>query len=215
MIFFPLSVLATTQSTILPSPIDESGITTIQTKTNVWSANASIGYSYFSNMNGSDGKTALGRFSIDRSLYRSNRNETGLELGIQTGNTARLSLPDSTIEAISGMPIDLTIKPILDFLLTFQINIPSSTLFLITKGGIAYRQLEFFSESNSDLSEINPEIQMGLGSALTRRTRLSLLYQGIYSEKSPDFTLNMTTLCGHIASIPTQHSVILNLSVIL
>lgn len=210
-IFFPLSLQAFTIT--LPPPADESH--NAITKKNVWSINPALGYTHFSNMVNEDGNVAVGRLSFDSTFYQTNQNEMGLELGFQTGNTGRLQVSNSIIAAIGGIPVRFTIKPILDFLFTFKHHIKSTQLFLIAKGGGAYRQLDFTSESNTNLSKIDPEAQVGFGRVLSKHANISLLYQGIYALKPINFNVDMATLYGRISTIPTQQSLLINFEVII
>jgi hypothetical protein len=212
-ILFSAGVFSFTQSVVLPPPAaseKDHGAYRIDT---VWSVNAALGYANFSHLYNSDGQTPVGRFAMAVDFFHTDGIRMGLETGIQNGNEGRLSVPQDVLDQIGGAPIQFTIKPILDFLLTFQKTLMSNWFFLL-KGGMAYRRSQCFSSSNSDLDQLNGEVQVGLGENVTQRVNLNLLYQGIFAG-TPKFIVNMNTMAGYITNIPTQNAVLLELSAVI
>ena len=54
----------------------------------------------------------------------------------------RLSASDAVIAAGGGLPIQATLKQMLDLLVTAKFQISNTPIYAIVKGGIAYRQLQ-------------------------------------------------------------------------
>ena len=132
----------------------------------------------------------------------------GAELGVQSGNTMRLNASQDIIDAAGELPIQSTLKPFVDALITVQYQFhPSRPLFAILKGGIAYRQLQLNDRSSSQdsLSKVNGEFQAGLGFGVTENIRITALYQGIYSTSNPGIALNSVSDVT-ISHIPTQQA---------
>ena len=191
-----------------------------------WSVVGSLGYTWYDSLYdggpGSsldaqpaigDGETALGRFAIARDFGAFKTLRFGAEIGVQNGNTARLGIPQETLDQLGGTAIQITIKPMLDLLATVTWQpVESSPVFGIVKPGIAYRRLQLNNTVTfNDLSEIAFEIQAGLGAHISDRATLSLNYQGVL-ERNTTYTINTTNITGHISNIPTQNGLLLSLS---
>ena len=191
-----------------------------------WSIIGSLGYTWYDNFyNGSptadplaqaaigDGQTALGRFAVARDFGAFKNIRLGMEIGVQSGNTARLAIPQVTLDEIGGLPPQVTIKPMLDLLATVSWqpleNIP---VFGLIKPGIAYRRMQLNDRVTfNDLSQVAFEIQAGLDMQISDRANLSLNYQGIF-DGSTIYTINTTTSTGHISNIPMQNGLLLSVS---
>lgn len=190
-----------------------------------WSFIGSLGYTWYNDFyDGStadlsaqeaigDGQTALGRFAIARDLGALNTVRFGIELGVQSGNTARLDIPQSTIDELGGILPQVTIKPILDLLATASWQpVKSIPVYALIKPGIAYRRLQVNDRVTfNDLSEVAFELQAGLGMRISDRANLSLNYQGIFAGNTT-YTINTTTFTGNISNIPMQNGLLLSLS---
>lgn len=165
---------------------------------------AAGGYGLVSGMRGSDGQTPQGRFAIGADAYTYKRFTFGFEGAVQSGNTMRLEMSQAVIDAAGGLPIQTTLKPLLDFLVTTRWKLDCD-FSLLLKGGIAYRNLQFNDRTSSEdsLHRINGELQAGIGYQLTKRARITAFYQFIYSGENADVTLapNNDVLLGQI---PTQ-----------
>lgn len=178
-----------------------------------WSIIASLGYTYFENGYQNDGQTVLGRLAIDKELYHSIQIAIGAELGVQNGNTMRLTTSNGAIDTLGGLPIQTTIKPILDLLVTVKtepfIKLPA---FGLVKGGVAYRQWQLNDRTSvNNIQNIAGEVQAGLGMTLNQQASLSLLYQGIYGG-NPNFQTNAIKSTGHLNNIPIQQGILFSLS---
>lgn len=160
-----------------------------------------------------DGQTALGRFAIARDLGTFKTLRCGMEVGVQSGNTARLAIPQVRLDELGGLNPQVTIKPMLDLLATASWQpIESFPVFGLIKPGIAYRRMQVNDRVTfNDLSEVAFEIQAGLGMHISDRASLSLNYQGIF-DGNTTYTVNTTTLTGHTSNIPMQNGVLLSLS---
>ena len=120
----------------------------------------------------------------------------------------RLNASQDIIEATGGLPIQTTLKPFVDALITLQYQFYASRpTFAILKGGIAYRQLQLDDRSSAqdNLNKVNGEFQAGLGFGVTQNVSITALYQGIYSASNPGVGINST---GDItvSQIPAQQA---------
>ncbi|WP_188883528.1 hypothetical protein, partial [Alicyclobacillus cellulosilyticus] len=141
-----------------------------------WSVTGSLGYTVYEDMFRDDGQTAVGRFAIGRDVYTGNSLTWGLEVGVQSGNTMRYFPSQAAIDALGGLPIQTTVKPMLDALVTLKTaSFGTIPVFAQLKGGIAYRRWQFNDrDSINDKSRIAGEVQAGLGGFISERTSLSL-----------------------------------------
>ncbi|MFI4919918.1 MAG: hypothetical protein ACHP65_10230 [Legionellales bacterium] len=191
-----------------------------------WSIIGSLGYTWYDKFyNGGpaaalsaqsaigDGQTAIGRFAIARDFGTFQTVRLGLELGIQNGNTARLAIPQLTIDELGGLLPQVTVKPMLDLLATASWQpLASIPVFGLVKPGIAYRRLQVNDRVTfNDLSQVAFEIQAGLGAHISDRATLSVSYQGIF-DGSTSYTINTTAFTGNISNIPAQNGILLSLS---
>jgi hypothetical protein len=166
------------------------------------------GYGNVSGAYHNDGQVAQGRLTLGLHAAEYNNILFGIEAGVQSGNTMRLSASPAVITASGGLPIQSTLKPLLDLLMTFKARLtPRYPLFGIVKGGIAYRQLQLNDRTSTadNLKEVNGELQAGLGFSITDHISLIAVYQGIYSDNNADVSINSAdnTTINHI---PTQQA---------
>lgn len=182
----------------------------------IWSVTGSIGYTVFDGVYSGDANTAVGRLAIGRSIFASNSLTWGLELGVQSGNNMRYIPSEAAIEALGGLPIQSTIKPILDVLVTLTTSsFETIPVFAQLKGGVAYRHWQFNDRTSiNDETQIAGEVQIGFGHAITQSANLSLSYQGIFGAH-PNFTYNKAAEFGHVSYIPIQQGLLLGLTIIL
>ena len=161
-----------------------------------------------------DGQTAFGRFAIARDLANRHSIQFGLELGVQSGNIMRLDIPQATLDLLGGMPVQANIKPMIDLLATATTE-PLMTRYPaygVLKAGIAYRRMQINDRVTvNDLSQVGFELQAGLGTAITDRARLALLYQGVFNG-STNVTVNTAADTGHVSNIPMQNGILWALS---
>lgn len=191
-----------------------------------WSVIGSIGYTFYQNT-ASGGSTPVGRLAIAKDIYNlgdaglnndfidmSNLN-LGLEFGVQNGNRMSLSASQTALDAMGGLPIWTTVKPMLDLLGTLKFApMVDTPAFLTVKGGVAWRQWMLERDTINNLSQAAGEVQAGVGIPVADAATLSVLYQGIFGS-SPNFTVNTTTGTAHVANIPIQNGVLLSLSMTL
>lgn len=164
-----------------------------------------------------DGQTAVGRFAIARDFSSFKNVHFGAEVGVQTGNTMRLGISQESLEELGALlPVQTTIKPILDLLATATFfPLGSKPVFGVVKGGIAYRRMQINDRVTfNDLSEVAFEVQAGIGMNITDRASLSLNYQGILDGRTR-YTINTTTFTGDISNIPGQNGILLSLSYVI
>ena len=179
-----------------------------------WSVSGSLGYTVYEDMFRGDGQTAVGRLAIGRDVHTSHLFTWGLEVGIQNGNTMRYFPSQADIDALGGLPIQTTAKPMIDLLVTLKtLSFESTPIFALIKGGAAYRRWQFNDrDSINDKSQIAGEVQAGLGYSISERASLTLSYQGIFGS-NPDFNLNAVNATGSVSNIPVQNGVLLGLTV--
>ncbi len=179
-----------------------------------WAVIGSLGWIGYQNSD-CDGQTAVGRFAIAKDLFNVPYSSFGLELGVQSGNTMHLDVPDSIIDELGGVPIQTTMKPMLDLLATVKVTPPGSLFFAQFKGGAVYRHWQFDNRNSiPNLSKITAEIQAGIGYPISDLGSLSLLYQGI-NGGSPNFIVNEACPSGRVSALPIQQGVLLSFSLMI
>lgn len=180
-----------------------------------WSVTASVGYTVFENMYENEGQTPIGRLAFDKGILNIKNLDIGAELGIQNGNSMRLSVSQADLDILGGSPIQTNVNPIIDLLATVSSKpIKNTPIFAQIKGGIAYRSWQFEDRTSiNPISNIAGELQAGLGVALSKMSKLSLLYQGIFGGNS-NFVVNGSTQAGHVSEIPVQNGVLLSMNII-
>ncbi|MDP1573909.1 MAG: hypothetical protein Q8L78_03115 [Coxiellaceae bacterium] len=181
-----------------------------------WSFIIGAGYTDYADMYSDDGQTGVARLAVARNVYTVNDWAFGVEVGMQNGNTMRLESTQAALDLLDGIPIETTVKPVFDLLASVKKTIASSPFFLVGKAGIAYRRWQFNNlnqQTIDDLSEVNAEIQAGVGYAINSKIHLSFLYQGIYGG-NPSLTVNTTAGTGSVSNIPMQNGALFSLSVI-
>ena len=191
-----------------------------------WSVIGSLGYTWFNNAYAGgqyadvsaqnaigDGQTALGRFAIARDVGEFQKVRFGAELGVQNGNTMRLGISQERLNELGGLPVQTTVKPMLDLLATASFQPMKTTpVFGLFKAGIAYRRMQINDRVTfNDLSQVAFEVQAGLGMHVSDRASLSLNYQGVFGG-SASYAINTTAYTGHISNIPNQNGLLLSLS---
>lgn len=180
-----------------------------------WSLEVGLGHGKYQHMKFDDGNTVLARIGFGKGLLKYKSLLLGLELGVQTGNNSRLSIPHSTQQSLGGLSIDSEMKPMMDLLLSGKLYPQKKSGFFIqAKGGYAYRQWQFTRSSVNDLSRFDPELQVGLGWDVNRIVSLSLSYQRIFGE-NPNFKIVSQDCIAHVSGIPAENSVLLELSLYL
>lgn len=174
------------------------------------------GYGASSGAYNEDGQFAQGRLALGFTTPVKNVG-LGAEIGIQSGNTMRLNASSSLLNSTGGLPIQVTLKPLVDLLGAVDF-MPSNTVpvHLIFKGGIAYRQLtlDYRTSASDSLRKVNFEAQVGLGYNLSNNFVISGFYQGIYSGGSADLGTNSV---GDVTlgRIPTQQAGFLGIEYLL
>jgi len=166
------------------------------------------GYGVTDGAYGQDGNFTQGRLTLGVHGMNYKKLLLGAELGVQSGNTMRLSASPDVINAAGALPIQSTLKPLLDALVTVKYQLPTANpISAILKGGIAYRQLQLNDRTSSEdnLNKVNGEFQGGLGYNITEHVMLTAMYQGIYSASNAGLSLNSL---GDVtlSHIPTQQA---------
>lgn len=179
-----------------------------------WSITGSLGYAGLVGAYAGQGQSGAGRFAMGKVFHDYGRSSLGLELGVQNGTTMQLFIPEATLDVLGGVPVTVTVKPLLDLLVTWNFSpIASSAGFGELKLGAAYRRMDvLIRQTVNNKSQFSCEIQAGLGMPITDVATLSLLYQGIFGSNL-NFQANAITETGLIANIPVQNGVLLSLNV--
>lgn len=145
-----------------------------------WSVTPALGYIFYEQNN----QSPVGRFAVDYRWHTTNLAEFGLELGVQNGQN--LKLTDPRITCGGALPVQSTLSPALDLLITLTVlKIPETIpVHFIAKVGIAYQRMSFNDRTDVfDYTRVSPELQIGLSHPITERASVELLYQGIYGSK--------------------------------
>lgn len=178
-----------------------------------WYVNLGMGYAKINQIQPSDSETIVGKLGLGKTLFHfSHGISTGAELGVQNGNTMRMGVSDDQLNELGGLPIQTTLKPILDLLGTLKIK-TGKFLFIDTRVGAAYRSWQINDrETVNNVSDIRPELEIGLGSKINPHFDLSLLYQTIFSTPY-SFTVDPVAETAHVNSTPQQSGVLLVASI--
>ena len=181
-----------------------------------WSITGSLGYAGLNGAYGGQGQSGVGRLGMGKVLRDYGRSSLGWELGVQNGTTMQLQIPEDTLDVLGGVPITVTVKPLLDLLATWRFTPVSTTaMFGDVKLGAAYRRMDvLIRQTVNNKSQFAGEVQAGLSMPITDVATLSLLYQGIYGA-GVNFQANAATETGLISNIPVQNGVLLSLNVAL
>jgi hypothetical protein len=182
------------------------------TTTSTWTPKIYIaadgGYGVVDGAYGKDGDVAFGRLAFGIHALEYSHFSFGLEAGVQSGNDMRLATSSTILVATTGLPVQSTLKPLLDLLVTVNVPLLSNYPIIgIIKGGIAYRQLQLVGATSSKdtLQKVNAELQAGLGYNLTSNAMISAFYQGIYAGSNANLGIDSTGSIT-IGRIPTQQA---------
>lgn len=179
--------------------------------TNWWSPSklyigAYQGYGNVNNMLHNDGQGAIGRLVFGMDVYTWNSATFALELGLQNGRTMRHAPAHNDPDAEVDLPIQTTLNPVEDLMASARFPINCSKFYGILKGGIAYRQLQFYDgDFVNSLNQISGELQVGIGYNLTTHARVVAYYQGIYANGGVRYAQNDEGTV-HVSNIPTQQA---------
>lgn len=177
-----------------------------------WSITASGGAGNYL-VKATDTNTTLGRLALGNEMLLAGDIALGLELGLQTGNKMCLDIPQETLNLLQWFPIETTLAPTLDLLITSKTDpLFNSAFFAQLKGGVAYRHWKINHIPVNEISQIAGELQAGLGYPITALASLNLLYQGVYGN-TPNYQLNTYSKREYLTNIPTLHAVLLGLSI--
>lgn len=178
-----------------------------------WSVSASAGAGNYQ-VNSSDKSTAIGRLALANELMLAGNIALGLELGLQTGTRIKVDIQRETFQALrKWIPMQTTLSPTLDLLITTKSDPLGNSDFCPIKGGLAYRHWRDARVPLNDISQLAGEIQAGFGYPITALASLSLLYQGIFSGNGPNLHLDTSNQKEQLSNIPTLHALLVGLSV--
>lgn len=195
------TVMTSYAAVITPSPTASKTVIPIQ-------ASVGMGYVGYRDAYKNDGNTIAGRVALGVIPFHWQKADLGVEVGVQSGNRMRLDESQDVLDQLGGLPIQTTIKPIADLLATLHVGLDKvGKVFVLIKGGIAYRRWQFDRDTISSLDKVNGEVQAGLGVKISPRTNLVAYYQGIYGGSVRFKVRNGTAgdATGSVNNIPTQH----------
>ncbi len=180
-----------------------------------WSVTASVGRgkypqnpSYYRENN-----PASARLAVENELLLTGDIALGLELGLQSGSHFHLQIPFETLKVLDWLPVQTTLNPMLDLLITAKSDpLWGSAFFAQLKGGVIYRKWRIQQASINDLTQLAGEIQAGFGYPITALASLNLLYQGVFGNE-PQLFVDTSNKTAHISNIPSLHGVLLGFSV--
>lgn len=176
-------------------------------KNTSWIFSGSMGFYKINNMLEKDGESFFTRLSVEKIFAEKHNNLIGLEIGVQSGNQARLGMTDSQMDDLGGTAVLTTLKSEFDILFTLHRELISDVTDLYVKVGGMYRQLTMDSSAINDLRKVNLEVQAGLSQNISENVSISLGYQGVFS---PGLELQTCSICNtaDIRNIPSQHGVL-------
>ena len=178
-----------------------------------WSITASVGDGKYQNTYSREGDTALARLALGNEMLLTGDFALGWEFGLQNGHRMRIQIPHETLAALEWLPVQTTLGPMLDFLITAKSDpLAGSAFFAQLKGGVAYRKWKTQLIQINDLAKLAGEIQAGFGYPITALASLSLLYQGVFGY-APNVQTNLYNKTATITNIPALHAVLLGFSV--
>ncbi|TAL66484.1 MAG: hypothetical protein EPN84_00265 [Legionella sp.] len=182
-----------------PAPLDQP-----------WSVSGSVGGGKYPHPSNS---SPLGRLALGNDLFLTGDYLLGLELGVQSSPKVTLDIPVETLTVLQWLPIQASLGPMLDLLITAKSDpLAGSNFFAQLKGGVAYRYWQAHKEPINDYSQITGEIQAGLGYPITTLATLNLLYQGVFGN-DPNPLINSETKTIHVSNIPTLHAVLFGFTI--
>lgn len=176
-----------------------------------WIVAGAFGISSFPELNPHE-FNSVGRLSVGRVLHTQTYWQLGIEAGVQNGSTHRLEFPKEDIDALGGVPIDIELSPMLDFLVSFRTEtFQEIPVFTWLKAGVMYRQMKVDRPSVNNLNDFSPEIQAGFGYRINEYATVNLGYQYIWGNK-PSLTINPVEETGVLQHIPSQQALMLGFS---
>src|SRR3990172_8619355 len=166
-----------------------------------WNLGVDIGYTHFQDNLCCGNNTPTARISLGVSPIYWKALTLGAEIGIQSGNKMRLAISQEDSNTIVGGPINTAVKPIADLMGTLQLSLnAANTAFVMLKGGVAYRTMQFDRDSIPGKTQFNGKLQAGFGIKISSRTKLVAYYQGIYSGRL-NFNVTKTSISNITESI--------------
>lgn len=172
-----------------------------------WIFSGSLGFYKVQDMLKKDGDTFFSRLSAEKIVLEKNNNTFGLEVGIQSGNQARLGMTDTQNNDLGGTSVMTTLKPEFDVLLTMHRALKNNITFGYLKTGAVYRHLTMDRGTINDLRKVNFELQAGITQKISQTVSVSLGYQGMFSS-GLDLNTSSVTNTGSIKNIPSQHGLL-------
>jgi len=172
------------------------------------------GYSFMQGAYSQDGQTPFQRIELGVKVNDFHQVAVGLEMGVQTGNNLRLTASSAVINAAGGLPLQATLKPTVDALVSFSAKLnPELPIYGVLKGGIAYRQLSLQNRTSQrdSVRKVDGELQAGFAFSMSEHATFSMLYQGIYGGSDAGTALSSTNDVM-LKRVPTQHGVVAGLA---
>lgn len=163
------------------------------------------GYGFFQHAFKNDGGAGIVRVALGANTSfsrKSNNLLLGSEIGMQTGHSMRINMGSAA--DVFTTPVAINITPPIDFLLTIKYHCQTRPIFLQAKGGAAYlKAIVQNTNTIPNKTEIRPEIQLGAGVDLSKKTRLLFSYQRIFGRSVTLKNVSPTVGTAQLSGLPT------------
>lgn len=177
-----------------------------------WVIDGALGMAFYSAAVDKEPQVATGRLSVGRILATQTYWQAAIELGLQSGNTLALRFPKEAIDALGGVEIEATIKPMLDGLVSIRsetlIEFP---LFSWVKAGVSYREMTVDKAAVNTSKGFSPEVMAGLGFQINEQAVMRLGYQYIHGQ-NPTLSVDEVNESATLRHLPAQQALLLGFS---
>ncbi len=170
------------------------------------------GYGIFQHVLPQDGVSGLLRFSLGVQVPIQKNLNIGMEIGSQTGNRMRINT-ENAIFVVGTAPVFLTVKPILDALVTLTYTLDESPIFFEIKGGSFYSDGMVDSLTIPNKSQISPEIIGGVGMHVNSKVNIVVYYQHIFSGRATLVNMDFLTGTANLSQLSTLQSGFIGLEI--
>ncbi|MDP3560824.1 MAG: hypothetical protein Q8R83_01425 [Legionellaceae bacterium] len=166
------------------------------------------GYGYLQHAEYKTGFSGVLRFGLGSRWRVNDTLQLGTELGFQTGESMLMNAETTEVLGPNALPVSLTIKPPIDFLLTVKYDI-YKPVFAELKGGVAYLNT-MVSGADMLTSQVwLPEIQAGMGMRFSSNIALVVSYQRFFGQNPKVINLNLLSGISTLRGIPTWQALLL------
>ena len=163
------------------------------------------GYGSFQSMAQGTGETPFARLALGYQSQEWQKITMGAEIGIQSAK--RMELGNQTVapffaDAVYPLPIYLTISPPIDLLASLRYHLSLPVFFEVKAGG-AYMQSMIDQADAKGISQWNPELQLGVGFDIAKKTRLIFSYQRFFGSTPMFNQIDLSIGTASLGNLPT------------